>query len=162
MSPAKSSTTPSYRERLWPSPGVLVMLLLLIPAAMLTMMPLNQLAAIPIAVGIYVLIAGSLVAMSPAVAVRDGMFIAGKAKIPVELLGEIRALDADGLRAALGPGSDARAYLMVRGYVHRAIKVQVEDSGDSTPYWVVTSRNPRTLAATISEAKQVVAARANN
>jgi hypothetical protein len=62
------------------------------------------------------------------------------------------ALDAEAARRAAGVEADARAYLLLRPYLTRAVRVQVVDPADPTPYWLVSTRRPRTLAAVLSEA----------
>lgn len=84
------------------------------------------------------------------VQVADGHLTAGRARIPLSLLADPQALDAAEVRAALGVDADARAYLLVRPYVRRAVMVRVTDPADPTPYWLVSSRHPRTLAAALT------------
>ena len=154
-----SNDSPStYRERLWPSPGLMIALLLLLPAVAMVMTPINATFAIPTAIAVYVLIAGSLVLMSPVVQVVDGVLSAGGARVPVSALGEVQELDDAKLRKTIGPGADARAYLLVRGFIHRGLRIELIDSEDPTPYWVVTSRNPQRFAAAIEAAKAGVKA----
>lgn len=86
------------------------------------------------------------------VAVRDGEFVAGQARIPVGFLAEPTPLDSDRTKLALGRDADARAYLLVRPYLKRSVKVLVVDPADPTPYWLVSTRHPRTLAAALAEA----------
>lgn len=80
------------------------------------------------------------------VIVRDGWFKAGRARIEAEHVGEVAALDAAQTRLVAGRDADARAYLLLRPYVHRAVRVEVVDPADPTPYWLVSSRNPEALA----------------
>lgn len=80
------------------------------------------------------------------VIVRDGWFQAGRARIEAEHVGEVAALDAAQTRLVAGRDADARAYLLLRPYVHRAVRVEVVDQADPTPYWLVSSRNPEALA----------------
>jgi len=150
--PTPSEPT-AFRERLAPGPWMFIALLLLVPAVMLVMTPLNASLAIPVAVILYAVIAASLMLLAPVVTVEDAVLTAGHARIPVDQLGEIEVLDADALRQAIGPGLDARAYLMVRGYIHSAVRVAVTDPGDPAPYWVITTRKPKTLAAAIAAAR---------
>ncbi len=148
-----SKVSPSnYRERLWPSPGLMIALLLLLPAVYMVITPIQASLAIPIAIAVYLLIAGSLVVMSPVVQISGGEFSAGSARIPVTALGEVELLDDAGLRRAIGPGADARAYLLVRGFIHRGIRVEITDPADPTPYWILTTRRPQQLAAAIKQA----------
>ena len=96
---------------------------------------------------------GAMVAATPRVAVVDGALIAGRARIPVHLLGRAAALDRAGVREAMGPGLDARAYVCLRAWVGRAVRVDVVDEQDPTPYWVVSTRHPQQLLAAIEQAR---------
>jgi hypothetical protein len=88
------------------------------------------------------------------VAVVEESFHAGRARIPVGLLAEAEALGEDAARRAVGVDADARAYLLLRPYVSRAVRVQVVDPDDPTPYWVVATRHPEALAACLNAAAQ--------
>ena len=80
------------------------------------------------------------------VTVRDGVLGAGRARIPVTQLGTVEALDAEATRLLAGREADARAYLLIRPYVHRGVKVDVVDPADPAPYWLLSSRHPDRLA----------------
>lgn len=71
---------------------------------------------------------------------------AGRALLPWQYVGPSVALDAADTRRQLGPDADARAYVLVRAYCRRAVKVYVDDEADPTPYWIVSSRRPEVLA----------------
>jgi hypothetical protein len=86
---------------------------------------------------------------APRVEVEGGWLRAGRARIPGEYLGDAEPLDAAETRRVAGPGADARAYLLVRPYLKRAVRVTVRDDRDPTPYWLVSSRDPEHLAAAI-------------
>lgn len=107
------------------------------------------------------LVAGGLAGMnalvllsygSAKVSVVEGVFEAGRARIPVHLLAAPEALDAAGARRAAGVDADARAYLLIRPYVPTAVKVHVVDPDDPTPYWLVSTRHPGALAAELAAA----------
>lgn len=149
-----SNDSPTYHERLWPSPLLMVILLLLVPAVTMIVFPLNPSLAIPIAIAVYLIIAGSLVLMSPTLSIRDNQLLAGNARVPVALLGEVELLDEKSLKRVIGTDADARAYLVVRGHLHRGVKVHLRDASDPTPYWVLTTRRPQELAQAINEAKK--------
>jgi hypothetical protein len=84
------------------------------------------------------------------VEVRDGMLLAGQATIPLALVGTAEPLDKDATRRVHGVDADARAYLVTRPYISRSVKVTVDDAADPTPYWLISSRHPRRLAAALS------------
>ncbi len=84
------------------------------------------------------------------VSVREGVLYAGRAHIPVVLLGPVVALDAEGTRRVHGVDADARAFLLTRPYVKRSVQIMVADPADPTPYWLVSSRHPHELAAALA------------
>jgi hypothetical protein len=86
---------------------------------------------------------------SAQVEVRDGMLRAGPARIPLARIGAAEALDKEATRRVHGVEADARAFLVTRPYISRAVKVVLEDPDDPTPYWLISSRHPRQLAAAL-------------
>jgi hypothetical protein len=86
------------------------------------------------------------------VVVRDGVFRAGRAHIEVAHLGEATVLDPDQARRAAGVDADARAFLVLRPYLKRAVKVVIADPADPTPYWLVSTRHPERLAEALTRA----------
>jgi hypothetical protein len=101
-------------------------------------------------VAMLLLVAGLLAYGGVRVSVADGVFRAGRAYIEGRHLGVVEALDAEQTRRTAGPGADARAYLVLRPYLKRAVKVQITDPADPTPYWLVCSRHPEDLAGALT------------
>ena len=84
--------------------------------------------------------------------VKDGWFHAGRAKVEVRFVGEVEALDAERTRLVAGREADARAYLLLRPYRSKAVKVALRDPADPTPYWLVSTRRPERLAEALTRA----------
>ena len=154
MHPQPPAATAVYAERLWVPlrwwaiatmfwASVLLAFLVAMPAAV-------ALAAGAVLVGLNLAVFLGL--GRALVAVEAGAFRAGRAEIPIDLLAMPEALDREAARRAAGVEADARAYLLLRPYLSRAVRVQVVDPEDPTPYWLVSTRRPRTLAAVLSEA----------
>ncbi|WP_338089721.1 DUF3093 domain-containing protein [Nocardioides lijunqiniae] len=100
------------------------------------------------------LLAGALVSYGSArIVVRDGELRAGRAHIEVRHLGGVTALDADQARRAAGVDADARAFLVLRPYLKRAVRVVIADPADPTPYWLLSTRHPERLAEALSHAR---------
>ena len=74
---------------------------------------------------------------------------AGRAHIALEHLGAATALDADGVRRQAGVDADARAYLLLRPYLKRGVKVEITDPADPAPYWLVSCRRPELLVSAL-------------
>ena len=85
----------------------------------------------------------------PLVSVDGTTFRAGRAHVPLDLVGEVTALDAGGVRRQAGVDADARAYLLLRPYLKRAVRVDIVDPDDPTPYWLVSCRRPDDLVSAV-------------
>lgn len=148
-SPQPGSTA-RYRERLWPSPTVWS----LVPANALVLtlvfLPVGRTAALAGAAVGGAATLMLLVRSTATLEVADGVLTAGRARIPVTLLGAPEPLDAERMRRATGPELDARAYLLLRGWLRRGVRVPVHDPDDPTPYWLLSSRRPEDLAAALA------------
>ena len=62
------------------------------------------------------------------------------------------ALDAEEMRLQAGRDADARAYLLLRPYLKRGVRVDLTDPSDPAPYWLISSRRPDRLAAALTRA----------
>ncbi|MEU7100739.1 DUF3093 domain-containing protein [Streptomyces longwoodensis] len=83
--------------------------------------------------------------------------IAGEAKIPVTALGATEVLDAEEARAWRTYKADTRAFLLLRSYIPTALKVEVIDPEDPTPYLYLSTREPQRLAQALEAARKAVA-----
>lgn len=151
-------TPATFSERLWPSLSFFLALLLIIPALTVLFTPYSLQAGIIAGVAAYALISALFMAMSRRVEVTGDTFNAGGVTINVKHLGNVQTLDQQELRLAIGRRLDARAYLCVSGWVHTGVRVEITDPEDNTPYWVVTTRKPKQLAAAIEAARSSVQA----
>lgn len=86
------------------------------------------------------------------VQVDDDTFVAGRATLPLEFVGTVTALDARATTDLAGPHADARAYLLLRGSTRTAVRVDLEDPADPTPYWLVATRRPEQLRDALTAA----------
>jgi hypothetical protein len=86
---------------------------------------------------------------SAAIRVDHGQLTAGRARIGAEHLGEAVPLDVDAARRLAGPEADARAFLLLRPYLKRAVRVEITDPADPAPYWLLCTRRPDDLAAAL-------------
>ncbi|MFD3805825.1 DUF3093 domain-containing protein [Streptomyces sp. NPDC058611] len=90
---------------------------------------------------------------SARVRVVNGSLAAGDARIPVSALGEPEVLDAEESAAWRTYKADTRAFMFMRSYVPTAVRVEVTDPADPTPYVYVSTREPQALASAIRAAK---------
>lgn len=83
------------------------------------------------------------------VAVDGAALRAGRAHIALEHVGEVTALGAKDVRRQAGVDADARAYLLLRPYLKRAVRVDITDPADPTPYWLVSCRRPEQVVTAV-------------
>lgn len=94
--------------------------------------------------------AGFLRYGSARIMVADGQLHAGRAHLSTAYVGAVTPLDKDAARLVAGRDADARAYLLLRPYAKRAVKVEITDRADPTPYWLLSTRHPKRLAAALA------------
>lgn len=87
--------------------------------------------------------------LSPLIAVSDNRLLAGKMAIPLNVIASAEVIPKEDLRSELGPKLDARAQLMIRGDLKTAVKIQISDPMDPTPYLVVSTRRPEELVGAL-------------
>ncbi len=85
-------------------------------------------------------------------------FRAGSAQLPRTALGPAWPLEPDQARALRGPRADARARLVLRGYLSAAVRLDVIDPTLGTPYWYVSTRRPIELAAALNQVRENLSA----
>jgi hypothetical protein len=123
--------------------------LLLTPMVALVAAPFGSVLAITL--GAITFIASLVLAsvLSPLVVVDGVRLIAGRMSIPLEAIGEVTEVATQDLRNELGPLLDARAQLLIRGDVKTAVKVEITDGKDPTPYLVISTRRSSELVSAL-------------
>ena len=149
-----------YRERLWAAPWLFISTALVIPASLLVFLPINQMVGVIVAIVLYLGCVAALLLGSPAIAVTDTEFIAGKARLPISIVGAVSGYSGMDARDERGPHLDARAWLLIRGWIDPVVKVQVLDADDPTPYWIVSTRRPAGVIDAVEKAKAAAKASA--
>jgi hypothetical protein len=139
-----------YRERLWPTPWVFLATALVIPAALIVFLPINPTVGLAVAIGMYAATVILLLSTSPAIEVADGTLRAGRASLPLEVVGAVTPYRAAAATAQRGVELDARAWLLLRGWVGPVVRIELLDADDPTPYWLVSTRHPERLTAVLT------------
>jgi hypothetical protein len=85
--------------------------------------------------------------------VTDAHVIAGKARLPIELVGTVTSAAGEDARLERGQRLDSRAYLVIRGWIDPVVHVELLDPNDPAPYWLVSTRHPDRVIAAIETAK---------
>jgi hypothetical protein len=145
---------PEYREKLWASPAPYFATALIIPATILVFAPISMPVGIILAGVLYAACVVTLLLSAPVVQVSEGVLTAGRARIATELLGEAQPFDGDEAVLERGRRLDARAWLLIRGWIRPVVRIAIEDVTDPAPYWLVSSRHPQKLAAAINGSRR--------
>jgi hypothetical protein len=152
------TVSPTYAERLgvplrwWVQGTMLVATLWL---AVVVAVP-GPVAWVVTAIALAVLFGGFWSYGRARVCIDGDTFRAGRAHIPATYVGTATPLDADQTRRVAGVEADARAYLVLRPYLKRAVRVEITDPADPAPYWLVSTRRPEELAKALTALAQSV------
>jgi hypothetical protein len=150
--PATHDDRPLYRERLWvPWWGWLLMV------ALAGMVGIAYGAAISAGIGwlmfaaIAALASWGLVALATEIRVDTSGLRIGRVFLEHEYLGDARPLDREAAVLLRGRDADARAFVVLRAWVKTAVRIDVADERDPTPYWFVSTRDPDRLVAAVRD-----------
>ncbi|GAB3964391.1 DUF3093 domain-containing protein [Streptomyces sparsus] len=147
----------AYDERLTAPRSWWLIAGLVAVSAGLMLLPLGL---VPMLVGLVAGGALAAVAVSGYGSVRirvvAGSLVAGSARIPLSALGRAEALDAEQARAWRTHKADPTAFMVLRAYVPTAVRVEVTDPADPTPYVYLSSRRPERLVAALESASSSV------
>jgi hypothetical protein len=111
-------------------------------------------AAVSAVVGL-ALTAWALIAYgSRTVTVSETELTAGDARIPLDALGTATALDREEARALRMEAADPRAFMLLRSYVPTAVRIEVTDPADPTPYLYLSTRRPAQLVEIVNAVRR--------
>ncbi|MGI5403413.1 DUF3093 domain-containing protein [Streptomyces sp. CA-135486] len=144
-------SAPHYEERLTAPASWWFISALVGVAGGLMLLPLGPLPMIGGLIGAAA-VAAVVVSSYGSVRIRvvAGSLVAGDARIPLTALGEAEVLDAEEARAWRSYKADTRAFMLLRSYVPTALRIEVTDPDDPTPYVYLSTRNPKALAAALA------------
>ncbi|TBO56011.1 DUF3093 domain-containing protein, partial [Streptomyces kasugaensis] len=125
----------SYEERLTAPRSWWVIAALIGVACALMLLPLGTLPMLGGLIGGAALAAVAVSAYgSVRIRVVGDALIAGDAKIPAAALGEAWVLDREETVAWRTHKADVRAFMLLRSYIGTAVRVEITDPADPTPY----------------------------
>jgi hypothetical protein len=86
------------------------------------------------------------------VAVTPEELIVDDARLPLRFVASVTPLTPLETRDLLGPNAEQYAFVIQRPWIRGAVRVDLADPADPTPYWLVSSRRPEQLAAAVQAA----------
>jgi len=74
-----------------------------------------------------------------------------QAHIELKYLGKVTVLDSNAMRLLRTRDADPAAFLAIKFWASKGIKIEINDPRDSTPYWLLTSKRGEKLAALLTK-----------
>lgn len=112
--------------------------------------PLSTFPAWPAYVVVLALIAGGLWwAGRIRLTVTDDELLVDDARLPRAVVADVRELTAADKRRLLGVDAHPLAFVVQRPWIAGAVRVELADPDDPTPYWILSSRHPDRLVAAL-------------
>lgn len=81
---------------------------------------------------------------------RDELRI-DKSHIGLKYLGKVTVLDSEAMRLLRTRDADPAAFLAIKFWASKGVKIEVTDPRDPTPYWLITSKRGEKLAALLTK-----------
>ena len=90
-------------------------------------------------------------AMLMRISVSSSELRVGRAHIERAYLGPAHLLTIDQMRLTRGRDADPAAFLALRFWQPRGVKIEIHDARDSTPYWLISSKNAQGLVEALTK-----------
>ena len=87
------------------------------------------------------------------ITLTKGWLLVGPAQIERAFIHNFRALDATEFKRVRGIDADPASYLQIRFWINTAIKIELRDPKDKTPYWLISTNRANELAKLLNVAE---------
>jgi hypothetical protein len=149
VSSPKPSEAIVFQERVRPNFGTFLATAALIPAITLVSEPFDFRIGLIIGSVLVLAIWWAMFFLSPVIRVREKSLSVGVVSIPRSLLGRIEVIAKDQIFQERGPKLEPAAFKVFQGTVKTAVKIEISDPSDPTPYWIISTRKPIQLASAL-------------
>lgn len=147
--------TPVFRERLWPSVGQWVFVLVMTSSLGIAYgRAFGNDLGLMVGIATTILLGIGMVANTPLIQIDELNFRVGRARLPLQYVGKIQKLDDRQSRRARSTDANSNAHFQLRGGIKNTIIVEVTDPQDPHPYWQVSTRKPDELIAALQVASE--------
>jgi hypothetical protein len=96
----------------------------------------------------------ALVSTAPTITVTAAGVRAKRAYLESEFCGPATTLDKEQAKRLRGVRADARAFSVLRGWLPEAVRLNVNDPRDPTPYWYLSTKAPDRLAQALNQVRR--------
>jgi hypothetical protein len=144
------SKTIQYKETLRPPLRTLFFIYILLGSLVVAIWaalppPVTQIA---FALSIIFLVAAAYTLTSH-ITLKDGQLCVGRARIEIRYIAEVIVLDKKEMSLERTLRIDPAAHLALKFWEPKGVKIILNDTRDSTPYWLVTTKRGNELATAI-------------
>lgn len=87
------------------------------------------------------------IAMTSEITFDGNLLKIDKANIEVKYLGKVTVLDKTAMRLLRTRDADPAAYLAIKFWEPKGLRIDLNDPRDKTPYWLITSKRGEEIAA---------------
>jgi hypothetical protein len=84
------------------------------------------------------------------ITVTKGWLLVGPAAIERAFIHNFQELDTNQFRSLRGVNANPAAYLELRFWVSRGLKIELRDPKDKTPYWLISTNRAKELSKTLN------------
>lgn len=146
--------SPVFKERLWPSLGMWVFAFIMtFSLGVAYGQAYGSELGIVVGISTTVAVAIGVVVNTPLIQIDELNFRAGRARLPLRFVGQVKQLDDLQSRRARSTDANSNAHFQLRGGIKNSVIVEVIDPEDPHPYWQVSTRKPDELIAALTAAK---------
>lgn len=146
MSELGKTKSPLYKERVLPNFGTFAAIFALLPSIAIISEPFDIRIGLVIGVLVVITIWILLILRAPKIELSQLELKVGRVAISRNLIGEAEIISKDRIFLERGPKLNPGAHKVFQGSVKSAIKLQITDPEDPTPYWLISTRKPDKLA----------------
>lgn len=143
----------SIRERVLPNPLAMAWLLLISPICYLTFVPINDAIGVTLGVLVTIAVLVSIFFAAPVLEVDTFSFAVSNAEIPLKFISSVEVIEKNDAFDQRGPKLNPSAFVRFQATVPTMLKLNLIDPQDPTPYWLVSTRKPKTFKQFIDDAK---------
>lgn len=148
---AKSNSNSEFAERInWPFWLWLLVAIMIASVYLTIWAPFNALAATIVCILIAaVFIYSSFKSRLDIVVINNWLYV-GNAKIECKFIKKAIVLNKTEYLRVRGPKADPAAFSATRFWISTGVKVELSDKSDPTPYWLISSKKAKALAAVLN------------
>ena len=121
----------------------------MIPSTILVLAPFDIMLGVIVSIIVYLAIVIPMALTSPVIIVTDKELKVGKAHISREFISGVSAFSGSHAFAARWTDLNARAWILLRGWINPVVRIDIDDPQDPTPYWLFSTRKPEELVAAL-------------